>query len=140
MKRTVVGMLAVMASMLVSGAAFADVTDCTSGCYITTCSGSTCTVWYCKGEVGCVVVGSYHQKAATADGFGEDKPKAFDLSCGEGSLCPIKMCSGPLCEVWGLVDGKYKPIGDFENIEYWLEGFAEEKGLEIRTSPGRVDK
>jgi hypothetical protein len=68
--------------------------NCTAGCTIITCSGSTCTIWDCNGSGGCTAVGTFpntHPKPATDVAGSDDVTIVFTCS---GSSCTVWNCSG----------------------------------------------
>lgn len=104
-----------------------NVTNCTNGCYISTCSSGVCTVWYCN-SAGCRIVGSYRQQPRTASApvqprqLPEGGPAAFNQVCNidVGDKCPIQTCVGDKCTV-SIFDGqRFLPLTQTENVEHLI--------------------
>lgn len=81
--------------------------DCTTGCYIVTCAGGTCTLWYCSGAQGCNVVTRFpkpaQEKSAIEDALNPDRAYA--------KVCPTKN----QCEYFALDSEKAVSLGVFDN-------------------------
>lgn len=88
------------------------VQDCTNGCYISTCNGNTCTVWYCSSK-GCTMVGSYQKIGADSQSShgGTLAFRAYD------GLAFAKTCSGDRCMLYELTTTKVTQMGYVENID-----------------------
>ena len=103
-----------------------DPIDCTNGCTIVTCEGSTCWVWQCDSS-GCRITGSYRRKAPPAQRLTSaslaGKPRAFDQVCevrGE-SACTYKTCQAGECTV-SMFNGKdFVQVGRVQDLDAMIE-------------------
>ena len=87
------------------------VQDCTNGCYISTCSGSTCTIWYCN-SAGCKVVGQYQKIGPNSEAaVGALAFQSYD------DVAYAKTCSGDRCKLYEPTPTKVTQIGYIENIK-----------------------
>lgn len=84
--------------------------DCTSGCYIVTCSGSYCTLWRCDAN-GCRSVSVFTQEKRLLIG-GENEP-AFENDRAFAKICPIEKT----CSLYELTSKHATFLGDFDNID-----------------------
>jgi hypothetical protein len=113
-----------------SSTAQADPThDCSGGCWIVTCGGSTCTLWRCD-ALGCraeTTFPNHEKRASELDGLskalGSGALDDSKIAC-TTERCVVKMCDPSECVLYGLVGNHSSLIGRFENTVARIEDAA----------------
>lgn len=111
-------------------------TDCTDGCVLYTCSGGTCTVWYCSGEGGCEIVGTFERpfpgvgpEAVSPFPLGSSEPSAATLAAGHrfrDRIAYAKVCpSDDRCNIYALSGSHATMIGSFGNSDASIKATIE---------------
>jgi hypothetical protein len=107
-----------------------DPIDCTGGCTIVTCDGSTCWVWQCDAS-GCRIAGSYRRTSPPAQKLAPsnliEQPRAFSQVCEvQGNApCTFKTCQDGQCTV-SLFDGEdFVPVGRVEDMDTLIRRASE---------------
>lgn len=116
--------------LLFAADAVAGEASCDSPCYITVCdSAGNCTVYECDTE-SCRIVAIYQrQKSLTQGSSGKEEKKPLTISvesdrvsytpvCAADSLCPVKICEGPMCVLWGLRNGEFTILDATDNPDH----------------------
>lgn len=118
-------------------------TDCTKGCVLYTCSGGTCTVWYCSGESGCKVVGTFDRPIGSIgpEAVSPLPPSSSELSAPSlpvghsfrDRIAYAKVCpSEDTCNLYALNGAHATVIGSFDNsdalIQATIKAYDAEQG------------
>jgi hypothetical protein len=99
-------------------------TDCTAGCMLYTCDGSTCTLWYCSGGSGCNPIGTF------------TRPKSLLEKAGGNDLAYAKVCpTKTACDVYELSVSKAAKVGTFDNVEGIIELLQQGEAAQGGRSP-----
>lgn len=111
--------------------------DCSSGCWIVACDGSSCTLWRCD-ESGCTEEKTFpdnnHVQSVgpgmSLEGQSRSTSRASDRSV-------VKIC-GPLeCSVYGLDVGKATLLGTFDNVSPVIDEIG--RNFLEKSGSGRLD-
>jgi len=115
--------------------------DCSSGCYVVTCSGTACTLWRCDSG-GCHAVAEFDQQEKA--GAAGDQPVTHAVinggavTCKGNLACTVRICDGLECSLWGLRGAEAKRLGVFDDpspilqsmIEDFLAGQSADRSVE----------
>ncbi|QOC21823.1 hypothetical protein IC757_12385 [Wenzhouxiangella sp. AB-CW3] len=120
--------------------------ECSSGCFIVTCSGGgDCSLYYCSGATGCDKITDFirpnsspvpnpGEMSSTQSGHegiqfdsiaGTASQPGSGPSCGMNP-CTVRLCDADYCELWGFRNGSAYQLGSGQNLDAWFETLSEE--------------
>lgn len=121
-----------LAGALLLAADTVEAVECDGSCRVTVCDSTGCVVYVCD-TTGCREVARWvHPKSAGADTSpgkpepGEDHA-SHSLECDADSLCPVQVCDGPVCRVFGRVGGEFQLIHEYANPDAVIGEFEERR-------------
>lgn len=98
--------------------------DCLAGCYIMTCAGTWCTVWYCDGQAGCVAIGRFPQQAAKLPAPAAQPLSARPGVAGTNDIVYVKTCgSMTRCSIYALAGSGASLVGSVDNVNGLVEAY-----------------
>ena len=120
--------------------------ECSNGCFVVTCSGGDCSLYYCSGDTGCEKVTDFiNPQSSPVPQPGElfsvrpDREQSLfgaspEEAAGQRSAgpncgtkpCTIRLCSAEQCELWGFRQGAAYLLAAGQNLDAWFEALTEE--------------